>query len=140
MATAGETAAKPPASASGVAKKLFIKPGYKIGTVEATAGLADALGALPEGASLSDAQGENVDTVIAFVRKSEAVAATLATASRALKPEGLLWVCYLKGGAKAGTDLNRDSLYQQMKTLGYQGIGQVALDDSWSAMRFKPAQ
>ena len=47
-------------------------------------------------------------------------------------------VAYPKGG-QLGTDLNRDSLAATLKTHGIQPVRQVALDDVWSALRFRPA-
>lgn len=42
---------------------------------------------------------------------------------------------------KAGqldTDLNRDILWRHMLKKGVQGVSQVAIDATWSAMRFRP--
>ena len=46
---------------------------------------------------------------------------------------------YPKGGAKAGTDLNRDVLWQLVGPRGWTGVSLVAIDDTWSAMRFRPS-
>ena len=81
-----------------------------------------------------------MDAVIAFARSS-AEADTLAPAAiGAVKRNGLLWLCYMKGGAKAGTDLNRDILWKHLTRHGIQGVRQVAIDDVWSAMRFRPGK
>ena len=47
---------------------------------------------------------------------------------------------------KAGTDLNRDILWNAVKTSpggrlqGLTGVTLVSLDDIWSAMRFRPSE
>ncbi len=41
------------------------------------------------------------------------------------------------GGEKAGTELNRDILWQRVKPLGLEGVALVAIDETWSAMRFR---
>jgi len=42
-------------------------------------------------------------------------------------------------GGKLGTDLNRDSLARAAADLGVQPVRQIALDDVWSGLRFRPA-
>jgi hypothetical protein len=50
----------------------------------------------------------------------------------------LSWVAYPKA-AKVGTDLNRDSLAALMTARALRPVRQVAIDDTWSALRFRPA-
>jgi hypothetical protein len=44
-----------------------------------------------------------------------------------------------KGGKRAGTDLNRDILWSLVEQHGWAGVRLVAIDDTWSSMRFRPA-
>ena len=53
---------------------------------------------------------------------------------RLARPE-VLWVAYPKGNR---TDLNRDSLWPILGEHGLRPISQVAVDDVWSALRFRP--
>jgi hypothetical protein len=50
----------------------------------------------------------------------------------------LTWVSYPKSG-QFGTDLTRDSLAALLSADGIQPVRQIALDDVWSALRFRPA-
>jgi hypothetical protein len=56
---------------------------------------------------------------------------------QALKPNGLLWVSYPKGKAMP-TDLNRDVVRVTVQQVGLDTVSQVAIDDTWSALRLKP--
>jgi hypothetical protein len=47
----------------------------------------------------------------------------------------VLWVVYPKDNR---TDLNRDSLWPILAAHGLRPITQVAVDDVWSALRFRP--
>jgi hypothetical protein len=49
----------------------------------------------------------------------------------------LAWVAYPKAG-QLGTDLNRDSLARLMIERGVQPVRQVAINEVWSALRFRP--
>ena len=48
---------------------------------------------------------------------------------------GRLWICYPKGGR---ADINRDSLWPMLRRYGLRPITQVAIDEVWSALRFRP--
>ena len=127
-------------TASAVAKKLLIKPGHRITVLNAPDGYLDVLRPLPDGAELVESLERPVDVVQVFVRHSDELRSAGPTAVAAMKPDGLLWVCYPKGGKKAGTDLNRDILCELMgRQSSLVGVTLVAIDDAWSAMRFRPA-
>jgi hypothetical protein len=129
--------AKTAISDTPLAKKLQIKPGHKVGLVNAPQGIAAKFEALPEGATLSEKAAKGSDVVVGFLRKEAELNKVAEVAQKAVKPEGVLWLCYMKGGAKVGTDLNRDILWRAAKPLGLEANSQIALDDDWSAMRFR---
>ena len=54
------------------------------------------------------------------------------------KADRLTWVAYPKAG-QLDTDLNRDILWRHFAPLGIRPVRNVALDDVWSALRFRPA-
>ncbi len=68
-------------------------------------------------------------------RSSPSVAAPAIEAAR---QDRLAWVAYPKAG-KLGTDLNRDILAALLTAEGVQPVRQVAIDETWSALRFRPA-
>ncbi|WP_068615873.1 YdeI/OmpD-associated family protein [Paenibacillus tuaregi] len=80
------------------------------------------------------------DFVQVFVRSIQEVEELAPTAIRGVKEDGLLWFCYMKGGAKAGTDLNRDKGWDVVTGSGYEGVSLVSIDERWSAMRYRPAR
>ena len=62
-----------------------------------------------------------------------------ASAFSTARPDGLLWLCYPKGTSKVKTDVNRDILNRRLaEEYGLEGVAMVSIDDTWSAMRFKP--
>jgi hypothetical protein len=92
---------------------------------------------LPEGARLT-ASGI-ADAVLLFAQDAAQLDEHLPAAVAAVQPSGLLWICYPKGGARAGTDLNRDLLWQRLQDRGLTGVSLVAVDGTWSAMRARGA-
>jgi hypothetical protein len=120
-----------------VAQKLLIKSGHRIAVLHSPAGYAAVLEPLPDGAAIA-AEPASLDAVLTFVQNLADVDARLATARAAVKHDGLLWIAYPKGGTKADTDLNRDKLWQYVEQFALQGVALIAIDDTWSAMRFRP--
>ena len=53
----------------------------------------------------------------------------------------LFWLAYPKKSSKKyTTDLSRNSNWQPIGDLGYEGVRQVAIDEDWSALRFRDAR
>ena len=69
------------------------------------------------------------------IKPGQLVAAPAVEAARGDK---LAWIAYPKAG-KLGTDLNRDILAALLTERGVQPVRQVAIDETWSALRFRPA-
>ena len=112
-----------------LARKLQLAPGQLVAVLGAPADVD--LGDLPV-----DPAGT---AVLAFVRmQADLEGADAAAAIAAARDDRLAWLAYPKGGA-LGTDLNRDRLAAAVTALGAQPVRQVAIDDTWSALRFRPA-
>ena len=78
------------------------------------------------------------DVVQLFVTGERDLQVQLETARPVLGPAAILWVTYPKLTSKAAGELNRDVLYGLMQEQGFQAVAQIAVDETWSAMRFKP--
>ena len=103
--------------------------------LNAPIGYAKKLEPLPSGVTVTDKRGK-ADVVIVFVRDSGELK-RLATSFGSFEEDAILWVCYPKDGAKAGTDLDRDILHAAMEKHELTGVSLVAFDEVWSAMRFR---
>lgn len=57
----------------------------------------------------------------------------------ALSPEDeSIWMAYPKGTSKKyKPQINRDSGWKAVGTLDYEGVRQIAIDEDWSALRFR---
>jgi hypothetical protein len=95
---------------------------------------AGRLGTLPDGATLVDGL-PGADVAIAFTPDAAAVASLLDGHARELAGVAVVWVAYPKGNA---ADINRDTLWPILAGHGFRPIGQVAIDATWSALRFRP--
>jgi hypothetical protein len=121
-----------------LAKKLQLKPGQAVRVLHAPEELAPDLPVAGEiGAGAPDGE-EPATATLVFVTTFAAAEERVKPAVAAAAADELSWVAYPKAG-KLGTDLNRDSLAAFMTARGVRPVRQVALDDTWSALRFRPA-
>ena len=53
----------------------------------------------------------------------------------------VLWFAYPKGSSKKyRCDFNHNSGWDALVELGFEGVRQVAIDEDWSALRFRRVQ
>ena len=64
----------------------------------------------------------------------------LAIAAAGRVDEGARLYHFTRATGVLGLELNRDRLFEAVKPGGWLGIRMVALDETWSAMRFRPAE
>jgi hypothetical protein len=118
---------------SDLTRKLQLKPGQHIAILNVPADmkldLADEHFATNPAAS---------DGILAFARNSAELKTTCQPAVDAARRDALAWIAYPKAG-QLDTDLNRDRLAESLTTASIQPVRQVALDEVWSALRFRPA-
>ena len=58
----------------------------------------------------------------------------------ALEYDAMFWVCYPKGTSGIKTDINRDTIWKQLTAKGIRPVSNLAIDDTWSAMRMRPIE
>ncbi len=115
-----------------VAAKLGLKGGGRL-WVSDPAGAA-LVGPLPEGASLQSTAAD-ADVALVVVASAAEARAAVAAHRDVLAGRPSFWVAYPKGGR---ADINRDSLWPILAEAGIRPNTQIALDDAWSALRFRP--
>ncbi|HKS69061.1 MAG TPA: hypothetical protein VJQ45_01480 [Ktedonobacterales bacterium] len=120
-----------------LAKKLRILPGSRVLILGAPQGFAQTLDPLPEGTTIAARPDGTYDIVLAFAGDSAQLAAVRDAAIAATKPGGALWFAYPKKSTGKG-DLQRESVWELVRPTGWGPVAQIALDETWSALRFKP--
>jgi hypothetical protein len=114
-----------------VAEKLLVRPGGSVWISDGER--SSLLGALPDGATFADGP-EAAGVALVVADDASAVRAALDRWGAALAGPAAFWVAYPKGGR---SDINRDTLWPILAGHGFRPISQVALDDTWSALRFR---
>jgi hypothetical protein len=126
--------------ATSLVQKLQLKVDHRLAVVNAPDGYLEQLTPELEGIAVSAKATGKSDAVLLFVNDLAEAERLSPKAIRAVEEDGLLWIAYPKGSSKVKTDVNRDSLRKTVELIGWQSVRQIALDDVWSAMRFRPAE
>jgi hypothetical protein len=122
------------ASTKSVVQKLLLKPGSRALMLNAPAGYLDQF---PKDVQFEQQLGDGpYDFIQLFATHKDDLISRAPKLRAAAKPNGLVWIAYPKGKALP-TDLNRDIVRLTLEPLGLETVSQVAIDDTWSALRAK---
>ncbi len=127
-------------SGSALAKKLRLLAGMTALVLNAPPGYRELLGDLPVGVTLHTEPGGQSDFVHLFVHNRAELERQWPVALAALRRDGVLWLSYPKRSSKTETDLTRDEGWAVVSQAGLRPVTQVAIDDVWSALRFRPIE
>ncbi|MCD1261484.1 hypothetical protein B5M42_022025 [Paenibacillus athensensis] len=86
----------------------------------------------------SPADGATYGFVQLFVRNSGELAERAAGAIALLEDDAVFWITYPKASSGIKSDVNRDTLAAWVQEhTAYRPVSNVAVDDTWSALRFR---
>jgi hypothetical protein len=119
-----------------LAERLLLRAPATAQVLGDAAGAA-ALGPLPDGVSAA-APGSPAAWVALFVRSQADLVSHWPAARAAVAPGGLLWVAYPKKSGPIRTDIHRDAGWGPALADDWHPVTQIAVDDTWSALRFRP--
>jgi len=114
-----------------LARKLRIVDGRSVRLVHAPDRHVPLLGAV-------DRTSGAAEVVLLYSRNREQLERDAASAIDAVEDGGVLWICYPKLSAGTPSDLSREVVRAAMAAHGWHAVSQVSIDDTWSALRFKP--
>lgn len=106
--------------------------------------LPESLQALPEQWSpylnvVRDAEAAGtVSFALAFTNTQQELDRLALLLAEKVPGDGLLWLAYPKGSSKRyKSEINRDNGWAILGKLGFEPVRQVAIDEDWSALRFR---
>lgn len=123
-------------------KKLNLRDHARIHVLDAPASFEPEIAAL-EGVEVARKLGRSERTAfaLAFVVTQKQRDAASALLVRAGEGDPILWLAYPKGTSKRyRCEFNRDSGWEAMDAGGFEPVRMVAIDEDWSALRFRRAE
>src|SRR5262245_27341113 len=116
-------------TATPLAKKLAVKPSYRVLLLNAPDGYRARLEPLPDGATLAEtaraAADGAFDAALTFVHDTAELTRLAPVVLAAVPPDRLLWFAYPKRSAKVATDLTRDVGWETLRAAGLQAVSLV---------------
>lgn len=122
-----------------VARKLGMNPGMRALIISPPAGYLKLLAPLPDGLTVSSRSGGNYPFVQVFATRLSEINRLAQRLSKHAAPNALVWISYPKKTAKHKGHLSRDLIRKAMSGAGWRAVSIVAIDEVWSALRFRPA-
>jgi hypothetical protein len=119
-----------------VAQKLLIREGQRVALIDPPTDGA-ALGALPADVTIEPAVSAGTNVAVVFVRDKAGLEAAWPAVAASLGDGAVLWISYPKRGHGIETDLTRDHGWAAVRAAGYDPVTQVAIDETWSALRWR---
>lgn len=89
---------------------------------------------------IEDVEGsEPVLFVLAFFAKKSEIREVVEKLMGKVSRDSLVWFCYPKKSSKNyKSDITRDTGWEIMGEYSYEPVRQIAIDEDWSALRFRP--
>ncbi len=75
---------------------------------------------------------------LVFINNNEEYLTFLSKGLKNVEPDSVLWFAYPKGTSKIKTDINRDTIRMTGEEFGITAVTAISIDDTWSALRFRP--
>jgi hypothetical protein len=125
--------------AQDVLKKLNFKDkGQSVLILNAPTSYQEVMKAF-EGEVHTEPIAESYDFIQVFGISNEEIRDSARNAVNYIVEDGLLWLCYPKKSSKTykGSDCSRETVAGLLASEGYEPVRQVAVDEDWSALRFR---
>lgn len=123
-------------STTPLAKKLGIKPGFRLRRVNPPPGLDHWLAPLPEGATNTPLSEGEADVILFFTDSAAELTSSLSSLAENLRQDGGLWICWPKKASKAPTGLNDGVVREVGLAAGLVDNKVCAVSEIWSGLRF----
>jgi hypothetical protein len=122
--------------------KMNLKDQREIVVLNAPASFEPELAALRDVAVLREAgKAKAIRFGLAFAVTQAELDKASQVFAREAEGDAMLWFAYPKGSSKRyRCEFNRDSGWDVIRGAGFDSVRMVAIDDDWSALRFRRAE
>jgi hypothetical protein len=123
-----------------IVKKLGLKPGMRILIMNAPPCYMDLLTPLPDVVVVLSSKDGSYSFVQFFAVNLSQISKSISGLLKHMAPGALLWVTYPKKILGIESDLSREVVCEALDGTGWVPVSIVAIDEVWSALRFRPAE
>ena len=121
-------------------KKLQIKPGTNWLIYNSPENYLQLIEPLPDDVNISYTPKGNFNGIQLFAKNNAELVQNMQAIKPLLNPDTILWVIYPKKNSAIASDLNMMSSWEELTKLNRRPVASAAVDETWSAIRFKPEE
>lgn len=122
-----------------IARKLGMNAGMRALIMAPPPGYLKLVTPTPDGLNVTSRAAGMYPFVQVFARGLVEIHAFAKKLPKHAAPNALVWISYPKKTSKTGSELSRDVIREAMSAAGWRAVSIVAIDEVWSALRFRPA-
>jgi hypothetical protein len=116
-------------------KKLGLREGLPVLTVNAPRNYRKLLSGLPNGVAIVADAEPPVSFVHLFTSSASELAAHLSSLKGDLAPDGVIWVSWPKKASGVATDITEDTIREVALPMGLVDVKVCAVDATWSGLK-----
>lgn len=118
-----------------LAKKLGIKPGFKIKIINPPDYYFTLFADMPEDLCILDNSKQKKNLIHYFATQANDLNKTVALLKEEIEANGIIWVSWPKKASKVSTDITENIIREAALRQGLVDIKVCAIDDIWSALK-----
>ena len=122
-------------SGTPLARKLGIKPGVAVVTIDAPANYEALLTPLPDGVRFVVRVSGATDIVHLFATRAGALGRAVDTIRQKIRPDAAVWVSWPKKASKVATDITEQTIRDIALPMGLVDVKVCAIDQTWSGLK-----
>ncbi|OOQ61666.1 DUF3052 family protein [Mucilaginibacter pedocola] len=122
-------------SGTPLAKKLGIKPGFKVLLINQPEHYFGLFADMPADVVLVDESEQQVDIIHYFTKSYDSLAAALPVFRQQIKQDGIIWISWPKKASKIVTDVTEDKIRNLALQTGLVDVKVCAVDEVWSGLK-----
>jgi hypothetical protein len=123
-----------------LARKLGLNPGMRALILASPPGYLKLLTPPADVLTASPRAQETYAFVQVFATRLSEVSDFAKKLPKLAGPNALVWISYPKKTSATESNLSRDVVREAMSGTGWRAVSIVAIDEVWSALRFRPAR
>ncbi len=122
-------------SGTPLAKKLGIKPGFRIRTKNAPDNYIELISPVPPNVQISNAIRSRIDLWHLFTASDKELSESLPTAKQQIVQHGMIWVSWPKKSSGVPSQVTEDTIRAAALPIGLVDVKVCAVDETWSGLK-----
>jgi hypothetical protein len=118
-----------------LAKKLGMKEGFSVLTIDAPENYRELVDPLPPGVAVATGVDRDLDLIHVFTNSRDDLFRSLADCRSRIKQDGSIWVSWYKKAARLPTEITEDTIREAAFPLGLVDVKVCAIDEKWSGLK-----